>query len=486
MLNRKARLIDEIIDSSLRWLQDSNTYTSPAVKCSGANSAGGKFFINIMKMSAFEIVLQEVFDMDSGDVQVYRVWKFSKEESWGVFSLDKNGKPVFIRNLISELEDLLLNINRASTVVDYVAFQSSEDDEELTGGFEIPDTVQALTGRMKTIEKILNWRGWNSTLLPIAVIAFLMAAGIGADYFLRANTEKNLMVSYSEKFEAEYNRLGQKNIERLQGIEDELHLLKNQFSNLLNNQRDVTYFTLLRMKEEMSKYSPYRKEAYSAIAENIKQSITFAEIQYELSFNPSTEAAARKYLKESKGILNHPMSTLSIEIPGMGYPVQIEGREVDGKGFRIQKQGKDQNQKYVEIINVSNIAFISESGHFVRDSENPGNIISVEDGVVESVFKSEIYGWCIEISHTVKENFSKKYPDVKFWTSFYGNLLDEPDLKVGDAMSKGSLLGRIGNSGNNSSPALYFETRFFSDKGKESSYLGSYNSVYSFKNRGKK
>ncbi|MBN2653332.1 MAG: M23 family metallopeptidase [Spirochaetales bacterium] len=480
MLNKNAKLIDEIIEVSEKWLGDSKTYTSPHVKCSGASTVGGKFFINIAKVSAYELIIQEIFTLDSGVSIIYRMWKFMKEDSWGVFSLDKNSRPVFIRYLTSELEELTTNIKRTSTIVDYIPFQEIEKSQDLTGDFKIPEEIQKSVGRSRTMQKIISWKGWQSPILPIALLATILIVGISTDYLIGMNTEKTIMTEYNKKFASEYNKIGLNNIEKMKNVENELNSLINQYNNALEYNRDMAFFTVLRMKEEMTKYSPSRKVAYEIIAENIKESVTFSEITYEFSRLPSSESEASNFIKNNKGLSNKPLSFAKPVFENLGFPVQVEGREIDGKGFRISKKYTSPDSEFIEIINVSNIAHITKGGHIVRDSETPGNVVAIEKGLIETAYYSERLGWTVEISHTITPEIKEVFPEIKKFTSVYAHLKDEPQYKSGETIQKEQTIGKIGNSGTNTNPSLYFELRFYTENGKYSSYIGKYDKLNPF------
>lgn len=480
MLNRNIKLIDEIIEIAEKWLEDTNTYTSPHINCSGASSIGGSFFINIIKSSNYEMIIQEVFTLDSGISLIYRMWKFVKKDSWGVFSLDKNSKPVFVQNFSKELEELAANIKRTSTVVDYIPFQEVEKIHDVTGDFKIPDDIQSNAGRTRFFKKLANWKGWHSNTLPVALLTSVLMFGIATDYIIRMRTETTIAKEFNKKFEAEYRKVGLNNIEKMKDVGIELNSLINQYNNALEYNRDMAYFTVLRMKEEMTRYSPSRKIAYEIIANNIKESITFSEITYEFSRLPSAEPEANKFIANNTGLENKPLSFARPIFENLGYPVQIEGREIDGKGFRISKKYSQTDSEFIEIINVSNIAHIGKTGHIVRDSQTPGNVVAVETGIIETAYHNELLGWTIEISHEITPEIRTVFSDIKKFTSVYSHLKEESRFKSGETISKGQVIGQIGNSGTDTNSSLYFELRFYNGKGKHSSYLGKYEKLNPF------
>ncbi len=81
----------------------------------------------------------------------------------------------------------------------------------------------------------------------------------------------------------------------------------------------------------------------------------------------------------------------------------------------------------------------------VKMEGNPGDIVmAAEGGEVLEVYEDEYKGIVVKIKHN------------KSWKTLYGNLQKTP-LKEGEVVGKGQEVGRIGTTGIEEKPCLYFE-----------------------------
>jgi murein DD-endopeptidase MepM/ murein hydrolase activator NlpD len=79
-------------------------------------------------------------------------------------------------------------------------------------------------------------------------------------------------------------------------------------------------------------------------------------------------------------------------------------------------------------------------------------VVSVMDGNVATVGSDRVYGNFIEINH--KDGVSTKY----------GHLKEVPQLRVGQTLQRGSIIGLTGNTGASTGPHLHFEYKVNGEK----------------------
>ena len=92
--------------------------------------------------------------------------------------------------------------------------------------------------------------------------------------------------------------------------------------------------------------------------------------------------------------------------------------------------------------------YLGYSGHYAIDiGVAYGPLYAANNGVVQTVQrKSTGYGWMIFINH--QNGYYSRYAH-----------LSEINVKVGDTVKKGQVIGKTGNTGNSTGPHLHFEIR---------------------------
>ncbi len=477
MLDRKKVLVDRVIHIVDSWLKDDRTFTSPFVQCKRGNSGEGKLFISVTRISSGSLLLQEGYALAEGETRIYRSWSFLKEGDWDVTSLEKNGKPVVIRNLYHELDELLAQLEVLGQVICPIGYSLDEELADMGMDFVIPKELRPETKTARRYRHFVSWAGWRSPVF-YAVVSLLFALSFGlsmivAQLYGIQFTQEFLVSNSMAKLE-----------ERITEKEEALDARQSMFDSQTAEMKEVIarlerdeeifiqnfYAMVLQMERELPSYYPLRKRAYTLIAQNIADSASNGEILFEINRLPQTERVASVFLEtNSDSVVT--LSSYKPIISSILYPVQIPNRENDGKGFRvtsgymanrIDPLGTQRTHKHyaVDIMNVSNIRRINKDGSLDREGMPNGDIIAVDNGVVTVSGTNPVYGHIIEIRHPLNPEVQERFPGVVGWRTFYAHLNAPPTYKVGDEVFVGAKIGEIGNTGSSTTGHhLHFEIR---------------------------
>lgn len=483
MLERKKTLVDRVVHIVLAWLKEDRTFTSPLVQCKKDNSGEGRMFISVSHISSVSLLVQEGYVLAEGETRMYRSWSFFKEGNWDVVSLEKNGKPVVVRNLYRELDELLAQLEVLSQVISPVGYSVDEELADLGMEFAVPKELRPETKAAKAYRQFVSWAGWRSPVF-YAVVALLFCLIFGLSllvvqlYGIQL-TQEFLVNTGMEKLEA---RIAEKEkaLEARQGAFDSQSAeMKEVVARLERNEEIFLqnfYAMVLQMERELPPYYPLRKRAYRLIAKNIHESATNGEILYEMNRLPQTEYLASVFLEtNSDSVVN--LSGYKPIISSILYPVQISHRDNDGKGFRITSgymakrsdplgTQRSHTHHAVDIMNVSNIRRINSDGSLDREGMPNGDVIAVDNGVVTVSATNPIFGNILEIRHPMNPEVRERFPGSVGWRTFYAHLDAPSPYRVGDEVTAGAKIAEIGNTGSSTTGAhLHFEIRIdFKDK----------------------
>lgn len=461
-------IIDRLIRISGYWLNGKTNYNSPAVRCGSQGIKSPVYTIIITRLAKDIMLLQENFISHSGIQKIFRSWTLKKEKKWEVSSLLKNGKQVYVNDLFEEAKDLekrfdiLLKVNAPPGLYYYdeISHTSSEMENLL------PKRIIPLG------KKIVHWINRRvlrpAFLFPLLLISSITFATLAGNYLVRISDIKS---SVNEQMNV-LNTF-------LIGAEDEILTIKNK---ILTDEQTFEFnkknavMNILRLREELAYYLNARKEAYTLIADNVADSVSYGEIIYEMSKLPSEEYQARLFLAMDPKKIK-PLGHLKPVFSCMTYPVCIPGREIDGMGFRITDGYMDKREDpigsggtsphyAVDIINVSNVSAISYAGEIIREGYPSGYVTAVYQGnVIDKGFDNS-YGWYLEIKHPLHDDITAEYSDTEGWSTYYSHFSEEPTLQIGESVRKGQILGDIGDTGKATGPHLHFEVRIHHRYGK--------------------
>jgi murein DD-endopeptidase MepM/ murein hydrolase activator NlpD len=484
-------LVQRVIDFSMRRLGYGSSYTSPSVPCRLGKSGRGSYFVVVSLLDRESLLFQEMVKSLDGVGRLFRSWTFHRHTVWEAVNVERNGKQIFLQDLLPELQDLDVKLDALYKAITPSGFYYAE---------EIPASGTDLFVDLEGNESILRTlsRSHRTRILSHAAFAVGIILLLGVTFF--SSVRLTSLSKVKQEIDDTITRYQMESEEQFDDIQTfisnadlDLQVLKD---TLANTERDFefsrrqAYINVLRLAEELTYRLPARKEAYRLIAANILEAASYGEIIYEMSKLPSEEYQARILLATSEEKIT-PFSLYEPVFTDMVYPVRIPGKANDGKGFRITSgfmdkridplgSGGYQPHYAVDIMNVANISLINYAGEIIRDGNPAGDVVAVADGTVTQTGFDERYGWFVEIEHEINDSVRKAYPRATFWRTFYSHLVEKPSFAFGDKVAVNQKLGDIGSTGASTGPHLHFEVRVMRPGGKYYSSTGHFDKINPF------
>ena len=470
------------------WLGEGNSYSSRPARCVIDGITPATYFVSAIRVHEKELFLQEVFSSEVRGQVIYRSWTLRTDDGkeWYVAGIEHLGKPIPYNAVHSHAEDLL---RRLQIVFSLQAGSSTYYAENRARAYDalsvnLPsDVAMQRNGLFSKLHRGLVRHA------PVVAAAILVAgiSGLLLVHIIRVNTFESRMSSsmreYSEQMDSEIQQF-------INQTEDEIFTLINDLKENRKNftfDRQNAYVNVMRMAEELASYLPARKKAYRLIARNIKEAKTYSEIYYEMSRLPTEEYQARIFLATDRQSAV-PLSKHEAVFPKLGYPVKLDNEKSDGRGFRITdgftNRRKDPvgtggvSPHYaVDIINVSNIAYVNHAGEIIRKGNPPGNVVASLEGKVVDRGYDDRYGWYLEIIHPLTSSVKEQYPEATRWSTYYSHFAEKPDISVGESVEQNQRLGKIGSTGKSTGPHLHFEVRIYYSDGPYTGDEGAYDKI---------
>lgn len=477
-MNRKDSLLLSVISLSREWMGAGGHSLTPRIRLQGIGVPDGEYYLQVTRISDINLLIQEFILTRDGENQLFRIWTLKKERQWEVVSLEKNKKHVYLRDYVVELEDLFRRMTLMQRVMAVPGFYFSDERHMVGQELELPPVPLKRRGLGAVLKWFQDFSLRPAVFVPMVSGSLLVLAFIAAVYVINLNKIKGEIDGSID----EYITQVQSQLKTLDSFRTEAQLdLEVLKGNLAQEQADFdfnrhnAYVNVLRLSEELTKYLPARKEAYRLIAENIKDSISYGEIIYEMSRLPSAEYQARIFLATDRQKVV-PLGRFAPAFKGMAYPVEVESEDNNGLGFRITDGYMESREDplgsggmaphfAVDIINVANISLINYAGEIVRDGNPSGKVVAVQEGMVREIGFDDRYGWHIEVEHPLTAEVKKAYPSATAWSTYYAHLLEEPSFSANEWVTRRQVLGDIGNTGSSTGPHLHFEVRVFRAKG---------------------
>ncbi len=491
----KEELIRRLVLLALRWLGDGNTFSTPAFPCRiNGGERWGTYFIFVSRNGETRLFIRETVGMENGEQRVFRTWTYIKDSAWDLVKVERNGIPIRLDELRRELKDVHAKLEKVNSRIGTPGFYfdnelvSREDHIDIS---LLPPADEDGEGGGHLRKRPVS-RAPLIIAAAVVLVSFTVVAINNGRYkkLKRATEAINAqLTAYNAATDARFNNIDSfinETVSELQLLEKESEQDRSAFEF---NRRNA-YINVSRLAEELTRNLPARKEAYRLIADNIMESESYGEIIYEISRLPSEEYQARIFLATDRQKVE-TLSRLRPVFSHMLYPVKLSDEPNNGRGFRITSGYMDKRADplgsggvkphyAVDIINVSNIAFINYAGEIIREGNPPGNVVSVADGTVSDAGFDDGFGWFLEIDHPVVPEVKTAYPAGTAFRTFYAHFVSEPVLKIGDSVTADQVLGEIGNSGVSTGPHLHFEARIYNESGMYRSSDGRFDKINPF------
>ena len=473
----------------LEWLKDNGSFRTAPVRCTIDGISPGVYFINIVRVNPSLFYIQEIVSSKIRGQVVFRSWSFEKKKTWKVIETEKFRTPIAYHNLKDELSDLSARVEiiLAVSVSRGAYFAEALEDADKIMNVTIPEDVEIKRNGPFSRLNLIFYRYFAVILAGILALGVfsLVTVYTAHIYSFRKKVETS-MEDYSKNMDSQAQ-------EFFQNTEGQISTLVNKLKQTQESfdfDRKNAYVNVLRMAEELTKYFPARKKAYRLIANNILEAANYSEVLYELSRLPTEEYQARIFLATDRESVT-PLAEWEPVFSFMVYPVKIESEKNDGRGFRITDgymsirenplgSGGSSPHYAVDIINVSNIAYVDNAGVIIREGNPPGNIVAAYSGMVRDSGWDSRYGNFIMINHELTKEVLSKYPKATGWSTYYAHMKDLSPIKQGERVNANETIGFIGNTGHSTGPHLHFEVRIYKPNGIYSDVNGRFIKINPF------
>jgi murein DD-endopeptidase MepM/ murein hydrolase activator NlpD len=277
---------------------------------------------------------------------------------------------------------------------------------------------------------------------------------------------------------------------RLEAMDDELEQLRDDIQRertAFEFSRKNTAMNLRQQADELPWKDYSRKRAYNYLADRIEFSGSYGDIIYQLSRVPEDNAQAETIMAVDRANII-PLSAYSSTVPGLSYPVRLDGEPPDGTDFMISSgfgelrpsslgTGGYLPHMAVDIINVKNILTVTPDNSIVRFPGEPGSVVSSFDGTVLGCGYDSVYGWHVEVSHPLIPEWIDKYRGIEMLSTFYAHMSEDPGWEGGESVKQNEKLGKIGDTGRATGPHLHYEVRIYRKNGEFAGKYGKFDRI---------
>lgn len=471
-LQEKTKKIVQIFEE---WLGTESAYSTKPVRCTLNGITPATYFISVVRVNSQEYFVQEIFSSEVRGQIVYRSWTFRMESHWFVAALEHFSRAVPYTAIRPQMDDFERRLEILLTLQSRSGPYFAETAASAPSHLSIQVPSDSELQRTGIFTRFTRSFARHSVAYTVAAMAVGIVLLIGV-HILRVQSLERKMSTSLRNYTAQMDYQVQ---DFISNTENEiLTLINNLHENRknFNFDRQNAYVTVKRMAEELAGYLPARKKAYNLIADNIQQASTYSEVFYEMSRLPTEEYQARIFLATNRQAVI-PLSNFKPAFEDMLHPVKLNDERNDGRGFRItdgyMKRREDPvgtggvtPHFAVDIINVSNIAYVNQAGEIIRDGKPPGNVVAAYEGVVIDHGFNNRYGWFIEIEHPMTDAVKKAYPNAQKWSTYYAHLDKETAVEPGNHVDANQFISSISDSGKSTGPHLHFEVRVYQPSGR--------------------
>jgi len=376
----------------------------------------------------------------------------------------------------------------------------NDELEETIGRLEDPQTAQSFleVPKARVLNPVVDNPGsglWPRRFRSVAglaffICAFFILAAVGSLQYQRmiqlvGNLDSAIGISSTRQTQA-VETLS----DRLEAMDDELELLRDDVQRertAFEFSRKNTAMTLRKQAAELpwSEYS--RKRVYNYLADRIEFSGSYGDIIFQLSRIPEDNAQAETIMAIDRANVI-PLSDYRSTVPGLSFPVRLDGETADGSNFMISSgfgelrpsslgTGGYLPHLAVDIINVKNILTVTPGNSIVRFPGEPGSVVAAHDGIILYSGYDSVYGWHMEVLHPLNSEWVSKYKGIEQLSTFYAHMVEDSGWNGGESVKQNEKLGKIGETGRATGPHLHFEVRVYRHNGEFSNRYGHFDRI---------
>ena len=475
-MNRRGRLSTRLAQLIQSKLADSMSWSGGTDTGTGLDGRPVHWFLSAQRAGKRLILTETVTTVATGaPARVVRYWLLAPGENglWHLEAAEKNHEPLDEEWINEELEEALGRLEDPLTAGSMLEVPKAR----ITAPALPPPSQGLWPRRLRTMAASASF-----------IIAFFILMAYSSLQYHRmirlvGGLNSSIGVSSSKQTQAVLSLS-----DRLQALDGELEELRDDVyreREAFEFSRKNTAMNVRRQADELpwSEYS--RKRAYDYLADRIESSGSYKDILFELSRLPQDNAQAETVMAVDRANIV-PLSDYVSTVPGLVYPVRLDGQEYDGGDFMISSgfgelrpsslgTGGYLPHMAVDIINVRNILTVTPQNSIIRFPGEPGSVVAAADG--EFLYVSDnhrIYGWHTEVAHAVPAELQTRYPDAEMITTFYAHLAEKPAWKAGDPVKQNEKVGLIGGTGRVTGPHLHYEVRVYRPEGEFENRFGRF------------
>lgn len=472
----KVSLVDQIIGRIIQLLDGRLSTSGKAENSLLVNGNSCSYLYSITRVDLNTLVLHENIITIEDQNHTSKNWIFSNSNHWKISSAEKNSFIIDSGSLEIELVDSLsrLNsLNRSSgKAIDIPIAQMGK------GSFSFDFAGRKLNGLTLFFAAAVLMCGFFTALI------------FNSFGYSRISRIVDTLDQSIEKSTVKNKEAIKQLSSVVLDVQEELTVLQDsvaQEKEAFLFSRQNTAANIRRMSGELPNKYYSRKKAYEFIAARVESVSTYGDLIYQVSRLPENDAQAETLLATDTNNVN-TLDTLNMVFSELVFPVRLDSSVNDGKSFLISSgfmerrlnpigTGGIRPHYAVDIINISNIIDITPKNTIVRAEGLPGSIVSITDGIIRDIRYDSVYGWNVEIEHTMTDEVLDIYPDALKWSSFYAHMDKPTEWEVGDEIQQDEKIGDIGEAGRSTGPHLHFEIRIYNSKGVVSGKLGRYDQI---------
>ncbi len=475
-MTRRQRLCTRMAGILNNLLQKRSSWSADIHGSHGLDGADVSWFLSAQRAGKSLSLIETVTSGDES-ARLVRYWLIGPDESsedlWTLLAAEKNHE---------KLDDQWIN----------------DDLEEAIGRLEDPQASRSILEIPKarmTGEPVPPPNRWvfarrfrEFSGLAFFVAGFVILAAFSSLQYhrmIRLVREINQSIGIASSRQSVALKTTE---ERLTALDDELEKLRTDVQRergAFEFSRKHTAMNVRSQSDELPASEYSRKRAYHYLADRIESAASYKDIIREISRLPEDNAQAETVLAVDRANIV-PLSSYKSIIPGLSYPVRIDGKDADGTDFMISSgfgelrpsaKGNYSAHMAFDIINVSNILVVTPDNSIVRFPGEPGSVVAAADGEVMNQGFSYVFGWFIEVKHPIRPEWKEHYKDIEFLSSFYAHMAEDSGLRVGDSVKCSEKLGKIGSTGRVTGPHLHYEVRVYRPSGAFSGLNGNFDRV---------